>query len=120
MSGNQGAADVTDQLALFSPSVTGARHRATDPATSRAAARSVDLAARKQEVLDAMRLIGVSCTAHQILEVLRQYGSKMDIGSVRSRLNQLRVDDGAVRKIGVRVVPKPQGTGRPETTWVRT
>lgn len=91
--------------------------RSTDPATSRAAAKSLDLAARKQEVVDAMRLIAISCTAHEIVDVLRQYGSRMDIGSVRSRLNQLRKDDGRVAKSGVKVVPKPVGTGRPETTW---
>lgn len=91
--------------------------RADDPATSRAAAKSLALAARKAEVVDAMRLIGHSCTAHEILEVIHRYGSKIDIGSVRSRLNQLRKDDGRVKKVGVRVTPKPVGTGRPETTW---
>lgn len=90
--------------------------RSTDPATSRVAARSVDMGARKAEVLNAMRLIGVSCTASQITEVLREYGSLMDIGSVRSRLNQLR-GDGLVAPVGVRQVPRPVGTGRPEQTW---
>jgi hypothetical protein len=94
--------------------------RSTDVATARVAAKSVDVAARKAEVLDAMRLIGVSCTASEILGVLRQYGSRMDIGSVRSRLNQLRRDDGLVRPQGVKTVPKPQGSGRPEQTWVLT
>jgi len=92
--------------------------RTTDPPTSRVAALSVDVGARKQEVVDAMRLIGVSCTAHEIHEVLQQYRCRMDIGSVRSRLNQLRRDDGRVAKVGVKVVPKPVGSGRPETTWV--
>lgn len=90
--------------------------RSADPATSRVAAKSVDMGARKAEVLNAMRLIGVSCTASQITEVLREYGSRMDIGSVRSRLNQLK-DDGRVEKVGVRVVQKPVGSGRPEQTW---
>lgn len=90
--------------------------RRADPPTSRAAARSVDLAARKAEVVDAMRLIVTSCTASEIHQKIRQYGSKMDIGSVRSRLNQLR-EDGRVAKVGCRVVPKPIGSGRPETTW---
>lgn len=91
--------------------------RSSDPETSKVAAKSIALAARKAEVLDAMRLIGHSCTAHEILEVIHRYGSRIDIGSVRSRLNQLRKDDGKVRKVGVRVVPKPLGSGRPETTW---
>lgn len=91
--------------------------RSSDPATSRVAAKSVDMPARKAEVLDAMRLLVTTCTAHDILEVLQRYGSKMDIGSVRSRLNQLRKDDGLVEKVGVKVVPKPKGTGRPEQTW---
>lgn len=105
------------QVSLFDWQEAPLPVRSSDPATSRAAARSVDLAARKQEVLDAMRLLSVSCTAHEILEVLHRYGSRMDIGSVRSRLNQLRKDDGLVRPVGVKVVPKPQGTGRPEQTW---
>lgn len=93
--------------------------RTTDPITSLIAAKTVDLAARKQEVLDAMRLLQTAATASEIHRVLQQYGSCMDVGSVRSRLNQLR-DDGLVRKQGVKVVKKPEGTGRPEQTWVRT
>jgi Golgi nucleoside diphosphatase len=91
--------------------------RRTDPATSLVAAKSVDLAHRKAEVIDAMRLIGVACTADEITAKLAEYGIRMDAGSVRSRLNQLRVDDGKVRKVGVKTVPKPVGTGRPSTTW---
>lgn len=91
--------------------------RSQDPETSRVAAKSVDLAARKQEVLDAMRLIGVSCTADEISDRLREYGIRMDPGCVRSRLNQLKRDDGLVRKVGVKTVPKPIGSGRPSTTW---
>ena len=92
--------------------------RASDPATSRAAARSVDMGARKQEVLNAMRLLAVSCTASEIHSVLREYGSLMDIGSVRSRLSQLR-RAGLVRVLGVKQVAPPRGTGRAEQTWVR-
>lgn len=91
--------------------------RSDDPPTSRVAAKSIDLAHRKQEVLDAMRLLGVSCTADEICGVLRSYRIPTEPGSVRSRLNQLRVDDGKVRKVGVKTVPKPLGTGRPSTTW---
>jgi predicted ArsR family transcriptional regulator len=106
------------QPSLFDAPPTAGLSRGDDPATSRAAARSVDLAARKAEVLAAMRYIGVSCTADEITDHLRRMGVRMDAGAVRSRLNQLRKDDGAVRKVGVRVVPKPVGTGRPSTTWV--
>lgn len=94
--------------------------RTDDPVTSRAAARSVDMGARKREVIDAMRWLGVACTAHEIHTVVKRYGSQMDVGSVRSRLNQLK-DDGKVRKTGgVKQVPKPEGTGRPEQTWALT
>lgn len=91
--------------------------RRNDPATSRVAAKSVDLAARKAEVVNAMRVLVVACTADEIAEVLHGYGIRMPAGSVRSRLNQLRSDDGLVRKVGVKTVPKPIGTGRPSTTW---
>lgn len=102
---------------LFDAPVSAAPSRSSDPATSRVAAKSVDIGARKAEVLDAMRLLVTTCTASQILDVLHSRGSRVDIGSVRSRLNQLRKGDGLVEKVGVRVVPKPVGTGRPEQTW---
>lgn len=108
------------QPSLFDAPATAGLSRSTDPATSRAAARSIDLAARKSEVVAAMRYIGVSCTADEITEQLRKMGVRMDAGAVRSRLNQLRKDDRAVRKVGVKCVPKPVGTGRPSTTWVLT
>ena len=93
--------------------------RRSDPATSRAAARSVDMGARKQEVISAMRLLSRSATAAEIHAVVREDGSLMDIGSTRSRLSQLEAA-GLVRKVGVKVVPKPVGSGRQEATWVLT
>lgn len=90
--------------------------RSSDPATSRAAARSVDMGARKQEVVNAMRYLGVSATAHEIHAACV---SKMEVGAVRSRLSQLR-RDGKVRVVGVKRVPKPLGTGRNEQTWMLT
>lgn len=109
---------MTDLLqgSLFDPGAP-LPHRQTDPLTSRIAARSVDLAARKSEVVDAMRYIGVSCTASEIAAVLHRRGLRQEVGAVRSRLNQLRKDDGKVRKVGHKTVPKPTGTGRPEQTW---
>lgn len=102
---------------LFDYPVTAGRSRRRDPATSRIAAKSVDAATRKGEVVSAMRLIVTACTASEIHHRLyRDRLSGMDIGSVRSRLNQL-LEDGLVRKVGVKVVPKPEGTGRPEQTW---
>ena len=109
---------MTTQPTLFDAPQTAGLTRRDDPATSRAAARSIDLAARKSEVLAAMRYLGVSCTADEITDQLRRMGVRMDAGAVRSRLNQLRRDDGMVRKVGVKVVAKPVGTGRPSTTWV--
>ena len=90
--------------------------RSTDPATSRVAAKSVNMRERKREVLDAMSRLAGSVTASQIQADLAAHRIVREGGSIRSRLNQLR-EDGLVRKVGVRVVPKPVGTGRPETTW---
>lgn len=103
------------QVSLLDAPVTAGLSRSTDPATSRAAAKSVNLKERKREVLSAMPR-GRSVTASQIQARLAGRGIVRESGSIRSRLNQLR-EDGLVRKVGVRVVPKPTGTGRPETTW---
>lgn len=111
---------MTAQPSLFDAPPTAGLSRRDDPATSRAAARSVDLAARKAEVIAAMRYIGTSCTADEITDQLRRMGVRMDAGAVRSRLNQLRRDDGRVAKAGVRVTPKPVGSGRWQTTWILT
>ena len=117
----QGGDEVTpSQLGLFEAPPTAGLSRRDDPRTSVVAAKSVDLAARKGEVLEAMRWIGVSCTADEISARLASYGIRMDPGSVRSRLNQLLKDDALVRKVGCKTVPKPLGSGRPSTTWALT
>lgn len=103
---------------LFDYADTAARSRATDPATSRVAGRSVHLKERKREVLSAMSSLGGTVTASQIQAWLARHGIVREAGSIRSRLAQLR-DDELVRTVGVRVVPKPMGTGRPEQTWER-
>lgn len=114
-----------DQLSLLDlPPVPPQTWRASDPPTARAAARSVHEAARKAEVLTAMAVLaqrGVRhVTASEVYGVMRERGTRMEIGSVRSRLNQLRLEDPQrVRKTGgVRVVPPPAGTGRHEQLWV--
>lgn len=93
--------------------------RSGDPVTARAAAKSVHEAARKAEVLHAMYRIGAPCTASQIHDDMLRHESKMDIGSTRSRLAQLRGEKPRRARTtgGVRVVPKPMGTGRPEQLW---
>jgi Fe2+ or Zn2+ uptake regulation protein len=107
-----------EQTTLFEPPARLSVRR-SDPLTSHIAARSVDLTARQQEVLDSLRLVSVAATASELVPVLRRYGSRMDIGSVRSRLNELG-KAGKVRKVGQKAVPKPMGTGRPEFTWMLT
>ena len=107
---------MTEPLSLFDMPPDPLPVRSSDPATSRAAARSVDMGARKQEVIDAMRYLGYSATAHEIHAVCV---SRMEVGAVRSRLSQLR-RDGRVRVVGVKRVPKPLGTGRDEQTWMLT
>jgi predicted ArsR family transcriptional regulator len=90
--------------------------RSNDPATSRVAARSVNMRERKREVIDSMTRLAGTVTASQIQADLARHGIVRESGSIRSRLSQLR-EDGLVATVGVRVVPKPAGTGRPEQTW---
>ena len=86
--------------------------RTTDPMPSHAAARSVDVSARRQEVIDAMRLLVCASTASEIHEVTQRYGSMQESGSVRSRLNELR-RLGLVHKCGY----KQAASGRVQTLW---
>lgn len=94
--------------------------RASDPATSRAAA--LDLAARvkarKREVLSALEVLGAPSTASAIkVEMVRQ-GVIREMGTIRSRLSQLRAD-GLVRNCGVRMTPVSEGgSGREEMLWI--
>lgn len=108
---------MTGQLSLFDLP-PGPLVRASDPETSRVAAKTVNVSERRQEVIDAMRLISVAATASEIHQVIRDAGSRVDIGSVRSRLNEL--NGLRVRKAGVKTVRPPRGSGRPETLWALT
>lgn len=107
------------QASLFDAPVSAGRSRRTDPATARAAGRSVRLKERKREVLSALERLGATATASQIQADLARHGIIRESGSIRSRLAQLR-EDGLVRVVGVRCVPKPIGTGREEQTWAMT
>lgn len=98
--------------------------RSTDPVTSAAALATVDEAARKAEVLRAMFYIGLCnssarAVASEIHAVAQRMGSRMDVGSVRSRLAQLANEDPPRVRIttGVRTIAKPEGSGRPQQVW---
>jgi len=97
------------------PSLFDALSRTDDPTESKLAARSVDVTARRQEVLDAMRVLVCASTAEEIHAVTRRYGWLMEAGSVRSRLNELR-RVGKVAKCGWK---QSAGTGRRQTLWRR-
>lgn len=106
------------QASLFDAPLDAMPARALDPETSKAAARQLDVRARQQEVLIALRHRGVSSTAEEILGTLHAGGlRRREKGEVRSRLSELadarRFDPPLVRKVGVRQA----ATGRPNATW---
>jgi hypothetical protein len=72
---------------LFSLSDTNVR--ADDPSTSTAAAASVDLNAREQEVVDALRFLVVASSTHDIQQHLEKYGIKRDRNCISRRLTSL-------------------------------
>lgn len=78
--------------------------RSSDPATSRAAARKVNLRARKAAVMEAIGflLYGAegSFTADEVLDLLRLRDPRWERGWVASRLSQL-ARDGLVTPSGV-------------------
>lgn len=92
---------MSGQLGLFDAPATAARHRRSDPATSRAAARDLPLRARQQEVVDALRLLSRSATADEVRLCLRDYGFDRERNEVASRLSELE-RLGVARKVGVR------------------
>lgn len=105
---------------LFDYQATAGRSRRTDPATSRSAARSINLKERKREVLAAMRRLEAPSTARQIQQDMHRHDVSRERGAVASRLSQLE-HDGMVRKVGVCQIPTEQGgTGRAECTWALT
>lgn len=92
---------MTGQLGLFDAPPSGARHRRTDPATSKAAARDLPLRARQAEVVEALRWLGVTATADDVRGVLCGYGLARERNEVASRLSELE-RLGVCRKVGVR------------------
>lgn len=80
--------------------------RRTDPPTSRAAARSVDVQKREAEVLAVLRVLVVA-TAGDIADELRQQAN-----CVARRLTTLELK-GKVRRGGVKTGP----SGRACTAW---
>lgn len=71
--------------------------RSTDPETARAAARRINLRARKRQVMEAIGflLYGAegSFTADEVLDVLRLRDARWERGWVASRLSQLASDE---------------------------
>lgn len=94
--------------------------RASDPETSKVAARQLDVRQRQAEVLRALRHLVVASTAEQIQERLFAFGLRREKAEIRSRLAELkdprRFTEPMVRKVGVREA----ATGRPTTTWALT
>lgn len=89
---------------LFDVPVDPLPARSTDPATSRAAARRVNLRARKAAVMDAIGFLVYgapgSFTADEVLDLLRLRDPRWERGWVSSRLSQL-CRDGLVERVGV-------------------
>lgn len=108
---------VEDRLFEWTEGALPVRH--VDPATSLAAARSVNMKERKREVLDAMARLDRPATASEIQQEMRRFGVIREAGTVRSRLAQLR-EDGATRITGgVKVRSREDGgTGRAEQVWM--
>lgn len=100
------------QLDLLSMPVDPLPVRSTDPATSRAAARDLPLRARQSEVVEALRWLGVSATADEVRQVLREHGFDRERNECASRLSELE-RLGRVRKIGV----KKNHRGKNVATW---
>lgn len=96
----------------MSEQMTLALSRATDPATSHAAGRSVNMKDRKREVLSAMERLSGPCTATEIQADMARTGILRESGTIRSRLSQLE-SDGLTVKVGERL----GAAGRWVTLW---
>ena len=97
---------------LFDALPTAGLARRTDPQTSVVAAKELPLRARQQEVVEALRWIGVSATADDVKRCLREHGMDRERNECASRLSELE-RLGVARKIGVRKNAK----GKNVATW---
>lgn len=110
------------QDSLFDLPLSPLPVRSTDPETSKAAAKQLDVRERQAEVLVAMRLLVTSCTPTDIQRVLRERGMHRERNEVASRLAELGNPDkwadgmARVRKVGVKDGPR----GRKVATWALT
>lgn len=86
--------------------------RKSDPATSKAASRTIATNAREAEVLEAMRGLTVASTAADISAYLKSYGLPRDQNCVSRRLTSLE-RAGVVRRCGV----KAGASGRACSLW---
>jgi hypothetical protein len=81
--------------------------RANDRETVKAAAKSVDVNAREQEIIDALRFLTVASSTHDIQSFLEgRFGAKRDRNCIARRLTSL-VRKGVVTDQGVK--PGPYG-----------
>lgn len=86
--------------------------RAKDPATSKAAARTVDTNARETECVEALRRLVCASDCHDIQRVLAEYGIQRDRNCIARRLTSLE-RKGLVRRSGVKQGPR----GAHTTLW---
>lgn len=109
------------QATLFDAPPTAAPSRRSDPVTSKMAGKALPLRVRQQEVVHALRWIGVSATADDVKQCLAEHGLQRERNEVASRLSELadpeRWPQGPlVRRVGVR----PNQKGRNVATFALT
>lgn len=95
---------MTAQATLFDAPADPLPVRSSDPATARAAARRLNMRARKRQVMEAIGFLNYgspgSFTADEVLDLLRLRDPRWERGWVASRLSQL-ARDGLVERRGV-------------------
>lgn len=104
-----------DAPSLFDAPPDTGTHRRSDPATSVAAAASVDVPARQAEVLDALETLGGKATVSEVVDCLAWRGVHVEHGPTSRRITDL-VAAGWVEPTSE---IRPGRTGRPQTVWSR-
>lgn len=100
------------QPSLWGDDPSEPNSRSNDRSTSKKAGESVDLNAREAEVVDALRLLVVASSAHEITACLSERGFPRQVNCVGRRLTSL-VRKGVVADQGV----KPGPYGRDVTAY---
>lgn len=83
--------------------------RATDPPTSHAAARTVDVVGREDEIVQALRWLICASDTADIQRVLRDHGMDRDRNNIARRITSL-CRKGVVRSVGTKVGPHGRAT----------